>query len=233
LGRAGYPASTSRYEQHQLFDRWVRKNYERFYSLLDDGERCCGEWLIQAHGTRYQLGDREPFVSFDIIRGSGGDNYRIPYDVFVERCKAGGVDTVPLLHRGDPIDIPSALELLGPRGAYGAENVEGCVWRIERKGEFLQMAKYVRPGHEVGKYLDLHGNGEYHEPVYQANTVGLWTDVTICLWADVDTEAPPEERSIWIIGTGNPMPEQAELKFIDTVQTPPFVWHVYEEVVVV
>lgn len=50
---------------------------------------------------------------------------------------------------------------------------------------------------------------------------------TICLWAEVDTEMVPQPRTIAVYGTGNPMPEDPGL-FIGTVQTPPFVWHVYE-----
>src|SRR5437588_7986509 len=54
LTRAGYPAHSSPWEQHQLFEAWVWNNaYERFDQLLEEGERLCGEWLAQAHGTRY------------------------------------------------------------------------------------------------------------------------------------------------------------------------------------
>ena len=55
LVRSGYPAISSRFEQHHLFHDWAWKNRDRFLSVLKDGERLCGEWLAQAHGTRYQI----------------------------------------------------------------------------------------------------------------------------------------------------------------------------------
>lgn len=51
LGRAGYLASTSKYEQHHLFAAWVRENLERFRGALEPGQRMVGEWLAQAHGS--------------------------------------------------------------------------------------------------------------------------------------------------------------------------------------
>ncbi len=51
----------------------------------------------------------------------------------------------------------------------------------------------------------------------------------IDLWAEVDTDAPPEVRHFRVVGTGNPMPEGCDL-FLDTVVTHggAFVWHVFE-----
>ena len=66
LGRAGYPAISSKYEQHRLFANWVYERLNRF-EFLAEGERLCGEWLCQAHGTRYEL-KHEPFVVFDLMR---------------------------------------------------------------------------------------------------------------------------------------------------------------------
>ena len=66
LGRSGYLAETSPYPQHQLFAKWVRSEEPRFAKLLNEGERVCGEWLAQAHGTKYNL-QHEPFVPFDIM----------------------------------------------------------------------------------------------------------------------------------------------------------------------
>ena len=61
LGRAGYLAESSPFPQHHLFAKWVAANESRFSALLDEGERCCGEWLAQAHSTRYSL-THEPYV---------------------------------------------------------------------------------------------------------------------------------------------------------------------------
>ncbi|MEO6436802.1 MAG: RNA ligase family protein, partial [Tepidisphaeraceae bacterium] len=81
IGRAGYPAISSKYEQHQLFAHWVNANLHRF-EFLDEGERLCGEWLAQAHGTRYAL-THEPFVPFDLMRGAE----RAPFEEFRRRVE--------------------------------------------------------------------------------------------------------------------------------------------------
>src|SRR5438874_8326087 len=105
IGRAGYPAISSKYEQHQLFAHWVFGNFARFEFLVE-GERLSGEWLAQAHGTRYAL-THEPFVPFDIMR-NGCE--RAPYDEFRERVAAGF--TLPyVVSVGPPVTITRAMEL--------------------------------------------------------------------------------------------------------------------------
>src|SRR3990172_1947089 len=91
LGRAGYLAQTSPYEQHQRFADWVRRHVDQF-AALPDGWRVVGEWMLQAHGTRYRL-PHEPFVVFDLIAPSPdrktGLN-RQPYDdCRIFACAAG------------------------------------------------------------------------------------------------------------------------------------------------
>lgn len=60
-------------------------------------------------------------------------------------------------------------------------------------------------------------------------------DGTVCLWAMVEPPTVPggsdEERTIWIVGTGNPVPDEVLLhsNHLGTVQQGPFVWHVYEQ----
>lgn len=148
LSRAGYRALSSPYYQHILWDGWVRDNYARFDSLLDEGERVVGEWLAQAHGTRYDLTGREPFVAFDIMRGAD----RTPYTTFIDRI--GDRFYIPPLIGAGPLSIESATATLG-RGYYGAlDPVEGAVWRVERKGKVDFLAKYVRPDKVDGCYLD-------------------------------------------------------------------------------
>lgn len=49
----------------------------------------------------------------------------------------------------------------------------------------------------------------------------------ICLWAEVCPTAGTQYRTIIIVGTGHEMPSRS-LKYISTVQMPPFVRHVYE-----
>lgn len=52
-------------------------------------------------------------------------------------------------------------------------------------------------------------------------------DDQLCLWVQVDTEAPEVERIIRVIGTGNHLPDN--LCYIGTVQQKPYVWHIYED----
>lgn len=148
LGRAGWPAQTSPYQQHQLFADWVRRQEPRFRDLLEPGERVVGEWLAQAHGTRYEL-THEPFV---------------PFDIMVEGVRATSAETFPrfsdagfvhpwTVHVG-PINPAVALELLGEFGQHGAlDKVEGMVWRVERKGVVDFLVKWVRPDKVDGCFL--------------------------------------------------------------------------------
>jgi hypothetical protein len=159
LGRSGYLASSSPYLQHQLFADWVNKNVPRFLATLIDGERVVGEWLLQAHGTRYAL-RHEPFVAFDIMSG----DVRMPYDEFSDRVLLGDFIKPYLVHRGDPISVDAVMGILGEYGQHGAiDPIEGAVWRVERdrstgvKGEKVRvvdfLVKYVRPDKKDGIYL--------------------------------------------------------------------------------
>lgn len=150
LTRSGYRAETSPYEQHHRFVSWFYShlNYERFWSILDDGCRMVGEWLIQAHGTRYNL-PHEPFIAFDLMRGHD----RFCYELFKNRVQYDFV--VPAeLSVGPPVSIEEAMDLLGP-GKHGElDPPEGIVWRVEREnGETLFLCKYVRPDKVDGLYL--------------------------------------------------------------------------------
>jgi len=148
LTRAGYHANSSPYEQHHRFAGWMYQNYIRFDEFLADGERLCGEWLLQAHGTRYAL-PHEPFVAFDLITGPT----RTPFDAFMERVN-GKFVTPNVLHVGGPLSIEKALEHLRPFGWHGAiDPVEGAVWRVERKGRVDFLCKYVRPEKVDGCFL--------------------------------------------------------------------------------
>lgn len=150
LVRAGYRACDTPYEQHTLFWNWVYSQYERFDALLEEGERVCGEWLAQAHGTRYSL-SHEPFVAFDIMKG---DDRALWAEVY-ERCKAVKLTTPHVAGIGPSMSIDTAMERLGKRGWHGAsETIEGAVWRVERQGKVDFLAKYVRPDKEDGCYLN-------------------------------------------------------------------------------
>lgn len=149
LGRAGYTAMSSPYDQHRFFAHWVESETDRFAALLDEGERVCGEWLMLAHGTRYRILDpTRLFVAFDLMRGQK----RAPWNDVVARCDAAGVETARMISDGPPISAGQAMRQLVP-AFEAADELEGAVWRVERKGTFDFMAKWVRPDKQDGKYL--------------------------------------------------------------------------------
>jgi len=155
LGRAGWPASTSQYEQHQLFSCWVRYHQDRLRACLNDGERFVGEWLAQAHGTRYDL-PHEPWVVFDLMRGQD----RLPFAELLVRAAIGGFTTPRLLHMGGPISVTDIMPMIESSGHGAIDSVEGAVWRIERKDAFGFLCKWVRPGKVDGIYLPEVSNKE-------------------------------------------------------------------------
>ena len=167
LTRAGYLASTSPYEQHWHFGEWVTTQQTRFLDLLEDGERLCGEWLMQAHGTRYAL-RHEPLVVFDLMRGTE----RATLAELALRVEPYACILPRLLHSGTPWSVAAALEAVQVSGHGALDPVEGAVWRVERyelrhpkqRGERAWrvdfLAKYVRPEKLDGTYLpEVTGTG--------------------------------------------------------------------------
>ena len=160
LTRAGYLADTSPFEQHWRFGEWVYTNQDRFLAVLRDGERLCGEWLMQAHGTRYEL-PHEPFVPFDLMRGGE----RATLAELAARVAEYDFTLPRLIHSGPPLSVELALEAIKVSGHGALDPVEGAVWRIERNeiinrrqgGERAWrvdfLAKYVRPDKQDGIYL--------------------------------------------------------------------------------
>ncbi len=159
LGRSGYLAKSSKFEQHRMFAEWMSACPFGFARFLEPGQRLVGEWIAQAHGTRYCV-PGQPFVAFDIMRGS----IRMPFDQF--RCtiaRETNLDTPAVIHRGAPIDVPEVsktLERIGMRSSGAVDPIEGAVWRVERTTtakatEVLFLAKWVRPDKVDGKYLEI------------------------------------------------------------------------------
>lgn len=153
IGRAGYPAASSPFKMHHMFDRYVKNNIRKF-EFLQEGERVVGEWLAQAHGTIYNLTEKDPFCVFDFF---GADNKRALYADVVKRC--GHLSSPSLLHIGHS----SGLSENGLKGKlteydlsprYGElEPCEGAVYRVENKERVVFLCKYVRAGKQDGKYL--------------------------------------------------------------------------------
>jgi len=153
LSRAGYLANTSPYRQHLMFWNWVYENEERFRNVLNEGEQISGEWLAQAHGTRYEL-KHEPFVVFDIF---DENRKRYAWNIVLEKLSTNFV--IPhciQYNRGNPMSVDDAMLLLGKYGYHGAlDEIEGAVWRIENRGKFDFMVKYVRPNKVDGIYVEI------------------------------------------------------------------------------
>lgn len=159
LTRSGYSAKSSPYEMHHRFHDWVFQNAYRFREILSEGERLCGEWLYQAHGTRYKL-PHEPLVVFDLIRGQE----RLPYPEFITRV-AGKFVVPKHLNGAEPLSIEETMARLGELGHHGAiDKIEGAVWRVERHKQIGKngaerkwvvdfLVKYVRPDKVDGCFL--------------------------------------------------------------------------------
>jgi hypothetical protein len=144
--RAGYLASTSPFPQHHRFAEWVSENAGRFNALLGEGERVVGEWLWQAHGTRYDL-PHEPFVIFDLFTGKT----RSPFCELELRCK--GFVLPRLIHMGGPFSIEDAIKAVATSGHGAIDPVEGAVWRVERLGAVDFLGKFVRHEKKDGCFL--------------------------------------------------------------------------------
>lgn len=159
LGRAGYLANTSPYQQHHAFDRWVRQFRENF-EFLHEGDRVVGEWILQAHGTRY-MGKGQPFVAFDVFE----NGERLPYIARNTVLDYNSIRRPMPIKVGGPISIRAALDML-PRpyeicnGMTSTDKREGAVWRLERDGKFAFIAKYVRPEKVDGCFLPEISGGE-------------------------------------------------------------------------
>lgn len=150
LVREGYTALSSPRIQHHYFDKWVKQHANSF-DFIQEGERVCGEWLLQAHGIKYSI-FAEPFVAFDIIRGKD----RVIYSEFLERAHEFVLPRT--LHIGKSISIEDAMGKLNTSRCRwvtaNGDKPEGLIYRVERKGRIDFLAKFVRPDFETGKYLE-------------------------------------------------------------------------------
>ena len=173
LTRAGYHARDSHFTQHHLFADWFLTSRDRF-EFLAEGERVSGEWLAQAHGTRYRL-PHEPFVAFDLIHGQR----RAPFAEFQERVGGAGLTLPHVVSVGPPVSVEAAMKALaslpGGNGAHGSHDpVEGAVWRVERRGEVDYLGKYVRPDKVDGKFLSGIGGGGEDVWNWHPNPSRVW-----------------------------------------------------------
>jgi hypothetical protein len=119
--------------------------------MLQDGERVAGEWLLLAHGTRYNIASAEHlFVAFDIL----AHDRRRAYDDLIARCRLQDTITAAVVSDGPAVSVESALMKLGTQGFHDAvERPQGAVWRVEREGTFEFIAKYVSTDKVDGAFL--------------------------------------------------------------------------------
>jgi len=154
ITRSGLLAANSIYEQHWRFSNWVFENADRFYEILNNGERICGEWLMQAHGTRYEL-KHEPFVVFDIIEFNEERN---TYSELKEKAQKYNFTLPHCIHNENKsLSLIDGLNLLGKYGKHGViepDESEGLIYRIETDDKFNFLTKYVKPNKINGKYLN-------------------------------------------------------------------------------
>ena len=160
--RSGHRAADSPYAVNRAFADWTLTRAAMFRDLLNDGERVVGEWMGFAHGTKYrELTDL--FYGFDLMRDSTHATFQELHVRFLEH-----IGIVPVVSWGpEPLSIADAMGFIGQTGRYGAlpeDRAEGAVWRVQRRGRFDFMAKYVRPGKIDGKYMpDFSDQTEYTE----------------------------------------------------------------------
>lgn len=153
--RKGFHCDSSPYEQHHKFSEFVTNNKHIFLSLLQDGERVAGEWLYQASGIMYNISGH-PFFPFDLFTKN---NERISIESLQE-----------LINNKSPFQVPPFLDygfkedMQPNQDTYPwleslclatpiREEHEGLVYRVERKGKFDFMAKWVRQDFIPGQFL--------------------------------------------------------------------------------
>jgi hypothetical protein len=106
--------------------------------------------MALAHGTRYAL-PHGPAVAID---GFGADGARWTLAEVQRRAAALGLPLARVLHDGAALPASLALALLGEHGHHGAiDPAEGVVYRVERGGKVIGLAKHVRAGKVDGCYL--------------------------------------------------------------------------------
>lgn len=150
VNRGGYDISYSNRPFRKEFNIYIEEHYDRFMSLLSEGERICGDWMLKTHSLIYDL-PHEPFIAFDIMTGPN----RIIYDEFIERCSKFDIVTSSLVHRGQALSVREAMTKLGKHGFHGCRELpEGVVYRMERHGKVVFLAKHVRSGYVPGRFMN-------------------------------------------------------------------------------
>ncbi len=140
LSRKGYDVRTNDKEWIKLFAKFVEINEDRFMDMLENNQRCCGEWMIKTHTIQYKL-PHEPFIPFDII---DLDSNRLRYVEFRNLVEFYNFTPAGLIHIGESISPDIVISLMG-RGYHGAINgiPEGIVYKYENLDGYVCSGKFV------------------------------------------------------------------------------------------
>ena len=175
LTRSGYPAWTSPYCQHHAFARWVMAREQLWMDFLSDDETLHGEWMLQAHGTRY-MGLMSPFIVFD-MKHCGR---HLLWEEIKNRADVIGLPTVFVLSDGEALSLAEAKGrlLMYGRTVHHRDRNEGVVYRVETENHFNYLTKFVYPDKEYGTYLpEITGEGPVYNTFHMTDwfTEGDWT----------------------------------------------------------
>lgn len=152
LTRSGYDCEKSNQEQHRMFARWVHNRRDLLGILLcEEEDRVVGEWLVLAHGTKYQVDwGNEAFIAFDLYT----KNREVYYFDKIKLFSSVGLKTPRLLHLGGACSTNRAIKLLEEPSYHKPEDAEGVIYRMERMGNKPSIkAKLVKKNKEDGKYI--------------------------------------------------------------------------------
>lgn len=153
LTRSGHKASESKFNQHLAFSDWVYSNIGLWIDILDNGERITGEWMMQAHGIKYDIKNNiDPVVFFDYF---DKHNNRMTFDKLEDLKSLYDLKLPRVLHKGSSVSVDSLKEELYKCDSdfVPDEKPEGMVYRVERKGKVDFLAKWVRKDFQNGKYI--------------------------------------------------------------------------------
>lgn len=174
LTRSGYLAETSPYKQHHYFASWVEKRKWHFLDILQPGERLAGEWMMQTHGIPYQIDSEDDLcVFFDMFTA---DNVRLPFFNWSVAISGFGLSVARVVfseYHAIPVDFAYSLLLskhkrqkTSSKHPLCKRKPEGLVYRVEKDGEVLFLAKWVRPDFTPGKYLPGVGMPDDARPIW-------------------------------------------------------------------
>lgn len=140
----------------------------KFFYMLPNGWRVCGENCVALHTMRYEELPA-PFFCYSIWDDK---NEALSWDETEEWCKKFGIQTVPVLYRGE-FNIDKVKKCYTGESVFGGEQ-EGYVVRVADSFHYdnfqNNLAKYVRP--DFGELLNERGEGRHwRQCKYEENRI--------------------------------------------------------------